>query len=495
MQQMKLFLQKLSAQNYEGLDNYLRNAEAQSLSLEREILTLLKEERMHDFYYIYLCSYLLNCYSRVEYLELILEAISVSDMYNVLQKRFLLDQIEAYRFRNPLVTSELCDKLEQKIYDEVVAELQGKIKVTVAKKECRNPKEVVVLTDYFLSEKHAPTHSTLERCYTLQKKCGKNVSIVSIAENIPGATVPYYNVIYPNVVDILDGLHTYVYKGEEFTIYQSKWQDNEMERYQEIVSYVEKINPYYIVYVGNRNPIADLLNQYCPVVTVATIFSKLPQSRTAFAMLGRNATEEEHKKSSYEIVEVPFTFELTEKLRDYTRKELCIPKDKFVMAVVGNRLDADVTDEFLAYMKKIENGFLLFLGSFHTYEEKKQKFSYLEDRSLSMGQVKDVVGILECADIYVNPKRQGGGFSVIEAFHVGIPAVSIAYGDVYAAAGADFCVNSYEEMVEEIERYFSDKEYYEQKSMRAKEREKEMTNGAEVFADGIQQMLASKKFY
>lgn len=47
----------------------------------------------------------------------------------------------------------------------------------------------------------------------------------------------------------------------------------------------------------------------------------------------------------------------------------------------------------------------------------------------------DVVGVLGCMDLYVNPKRLGGGFSVIEAFHAGIPAVSIRYGDVSVAAG------------------------------------------------------------
>lgn len=40
----------------------------------------------------------------------------------------------------------------------------------------------------------------------------------------------------------------------------------------------------------------------------------------------------------------------------------------------------------------------------------------------------------ELMDLYVNPKRSGGGYSIIEAFSVGIPGVTLRNGDIAAAA-------------------------------------------------------------
>jgi hypothetical protein len=41
----------------------------------------------------------------------------------------------------------------------------------------------------------------------------------------------------------------------------------------------------------------------------------------------------------------------------------------------------------------------------------------------------DLPGILRCADIYVNPPRMGGGFSVAEAMAEGLPVTSLSGSD------------------------------------------------------------------
>ena len=118
----------------------------------------------------------------------------------------------------------------------------------------------------------------------------------------------------------------------------------------------------------------------------------------------------------------------------------------------------------------------------------------LLQKSISLGRVNDVLGILECMDLYVNPKRRGGGFSVMEAFKAGIPAVTIAFGDVAAAAGTEFCVENYEEMLDVIEKYIEDKVFYQEKCELAKLRVEKMTNGAREFKEGIEKMLVSTNF-
>lgn len=56
----------------------------------------------------------------------------------------------------------------------------------------------------------------------------------------------------------------------------------------------------------------------------------------------------------------------------------------------------------------------------------------------------------ECMDLYVNPKRSGGGSSVAESLYKGLPVVTLPVGDVSAAAGESFRVADYGEMAETI---------------------------------------------
>ena len=90
---------------------------------------------------------------------------------------------------------------------------------------------------------------------------------------------------------------------------------------------------------------------------------------------------------------------------------------------------------------------------------------------------------MDICDLYVNPKRLGGGFSVIEAFAKGIPGVYVKEGDVYTAGGDDFAVDDYNEMTDTIIKYMEDKEFYKTQAKKAKERAKLMTSSESALMD------------
>ena len=79
-------------------------------------------------------------------------------------------------------------------------------------------------------------------------------------------------------------------------------------------------------------------------------------------------------------------------------------------------------------------------------------------------------------DLYINPRRLGGGFSIAEAFFKGKPGITINYGDVAAAAGPDFCVESYQEMVSLIIKYMNDDVFYSDMAKKGLERVNELTD-------------------
>ena len=100
----------------------------------------------------------------------------------------------------------------------------------------------------------------------------------------------------------------------------------------------------------------------------------------------------------------------------------------------------------------------------------------------------------ECCDLYINPKRLGGGTSVAEALYKGLPAVTLDYGDVGVGAGSDFLVKDYEEMYKKVILYAQDKEFYEKMSKRARERAVELMNSRSEFLKIIQKAEESDAF-
>ena len=66
-------------------------------------------------------------------------------------------------------------------------------------------------------------------------------------------------------------------------------------------------------------------------------------------------------------------------------------------------------------------------------------------------------------DLYLNPDRLGGGFSSAMALIAGLPVVTLPNCDVAYNVGEEFVVSDYEEMMQTIKRYVSDRKFYEQK--------------------------------
>ena len=91
----------------------------------------------------------------------------------------------------------------------------------------------------------------------------------------------------------------------------------------------------------------------------------------------------------------------------------------------------------------------------------------------------------ECCDLYVNPKRSGGGSSVSEALYQGIPAVTLPVGDVSVAAGADFWVPDYSTMKQLILRYATEKEFYDRMAVLARKRAEELIDSKTLFGKSI----------
>jgi len=482
----------------EAIEEKIEQGIYQKAAAEREVLQLLSSELMYDSYFIYLLSFAVKCFKNPEHLELLCDLVATNDYMSPMSRKFALHQIKAFLIRCPELETANVKKLIGSLEEQIRAYLLSCYQIKRRPKEQRSDGKVLVLTHGFLGEAHPVSRSALERCVSLQKELGKEVQLISTGEDCTMEdSVPLYHIEVRNRNEQFDGNHVYEYRGEQIALYQPVSPANNLTAIRDLLVSVIESNPQFVVYVGEQSFVADLINEFCPVLAVSTTFSVLQRTHTEFVMVGRKATPQEKEQSYGEVLESLFTFQLKEKKRTYTREGLGIPEGRFVLAVVGTRLDSDVNLEFLYAMQPLmeKNCHLLFVGKFDSYERWCKKLPWLRAYSTSLGMVDDVTGILTCADLYVNPNRLGGGFSVAEGFDAGIPAVTTPYGDVAVAAGEAFWVKDYGEMVSQIKKYRSDEGFYDTMVAAAKRRLEELTGESGSFAKAVQSMLESPRFY
>lgn len=74
-------------------------------------------------------------------------------------------------------------------------------------------------------------------------------------------------------------------------------------------------------------------------------------------------------------------------------------------------------------------------------------------------------------NIYLNPIRNGGGYSIAEAMFYGLPVLNIKDSEAGdSCSGLENSLNNYEEYIEKIKKLYKDKEYYNINSKKMKEK-------------------------
>jgi glycosyltransferase involved in cell wall biosynthesis len=285
------------------------------------------------------------------------------------------------------------------------------------------------------------------------------------------------------------------YEGESFPYVQFDDNMPNLPDAEGFFCFVEKYKPEYIVNIGGSSLLIDTCSKLVPVLNINTVTS-ITRTEATVQALGRKVTEEDEEllkllgKSKEDVIEGRFTFSLKPQQHNFTRQEFGIPEEKetFVMVVVGGRLTTEFTQELRDVLHKaLQMGaVLLIIGKMDTYEKFCDRDEVFKKQSRYLGIQNEFLPILDHCDLYVNPKRAGGGTSVIEAMYKGCPAVSLNEGDVSIGAGEEFCVSTYAEMQDMIVKYMTDKEFYDTMSKKAKQRAEYMLDSDSAFVEIVQ---------
>lgn len=159
---------------------------------------------------------------------------------------------------------------------------------------------------------------------------------------------------------------------------------------------------------------------------------------------------------------------------------------------MGWRLDDEVTG---AYLKMLEEAVgeepaihVVFVGRFHRFGEALAGYPVLQAHATNLGEQQDVLAVLECMDLYVNPARSGGGSSAAEALSKGLPVVTLPVGDVAVAAGEIFEVEDYPAMQRQILRYAADHRLYAEMTQKARARAELLLDSKAGFGQALMEI-------
>jgi len=457
-----------------------------------QLLLYMEKEGKICIYVLYRL-FLLSMLMQLEYLPehtnaYLAEVLNVPD-FGEDNYYFVWNQFKGVSLKNLVALDDTSSGFLDCLYRESYKGYKEKAKKVLKKilSGERYPNRILILTIQFLKIDHAPTKTVLERCKTY-KKMGKEVYLINTTEHqtLPGC-IPFFSPQIGNVADEYKAVEILGIGGDEEIWFRQL--DNNIsiwERFLLLLEYIKQIKPWYILSIGTGSMLADLCSNVVPCASMALAFSTLPKTENCIRILGRNLRQDESESDEIrDVIESRFTFELKPQKMHFTRQQYQIPEDKFVLVVVGIRLDFEITSEFCDILEALcKNGcFVVFAGVYNTYDKLEESNLLLAQNSTFIGYCDDMQALMEICDLYVNPRRLGGGFSVIEAFAKGVPGVYLKTGDVYTAGGEAFSVSDFDEMEQTILKYKEDKKFYEVMSDKAKKRAEFMTSSLEAMKE------------
>lgn len=403
--------------------------------------------------------------------------------YQITHKRF----VQAYRFDS--AASFILSRFYKHIYLRYKSSITDEM--CWIPPEERNKNFIVVMTSQFISITHGPTKTALDRCRVLQEHMHKQIILINTSEALAYTDYrPFFNFILPNYAqDCLNTQHI-EYENATYRYFQYDATTPCISSITDILAFIRKNKPYCIFTIGGNSIMSDMCSNLVPTISISLAPSDLTTTEGTFQVIGRKITDEDITliqklgKDKEHILSSIFTSSFKAQTKHLTRSELNLPEDACLALVVGGRLQDEIQDDFFNMMIPTirYNVFYVFAGCFDSYEKYMNKYPVLQSSCAFIGFAEDILAVNECCDIYVNPKRIGGGTSVAEALHMGLPVVTFHYGDGGLGAGEEFHVSDYDEMTQVIIQYATDKEFYAAMSEKATARAAVLTDSVSAFS-------------
>ena len=329
----------------------------------------------------------------------------------------------------------------------------------------RNANRIVIITEQMLNDNHSPTRVVLNHIFYLQQ-LGYDILVFSCPSDAYLAEGVWYRYWHAVSTEEYHGkTMVRIFRDEQVRFHQINLCGADcMESYRGMIDFIREWNPLFVYEIGLVNAIGDMLTgmttvvsemlsiKDCSVSNAQIIVRMEENEKNIEDQINRNM--ESYQTQLWIKEDMPIFFEKDQ--IEVTRNQLHLPEDKFLIAVVGNRLDRECGLEFVELLRNILQNIpkvgVVIIGDTKELNAHLQEY----DNSYCIGYQKHLQNVYNVMDLYLNPERAGGGYSAQMALQEGLPIVTLPGGDVAYMAEKDFTVADYEEMYAVVQRYVQD---------------------------------------
>lgn len=206
-------------------------------------------------------------------------------------------------------------------------------------------------------------------------------------------------------------------------------------RWQMMMSAISAFSPDVILFCGLFSPLVDALYQHYPLVGLNVHALPLLQSVDVWLSADQPPVIDPEMVWGLEFAATqvhyyPYRLNRIQRQTNIQRSDLGISNDAVLWISVGARLNKEISanwaSDILKLLARYPNVHWLLVGVNTLPGVLNAENS---QRIHALGYRTDVIDLLDMADIYLNPPRIGGGFSVAEAMAQGLAVVSFANSD------------------------------------------------------------------
>jgi len=310
---------------------------------------------------------------------------------------------------------------------------------------------VVVVTNQFLSPKHQPSRDVLDLTRVLEERLGREAIILN-TNMMPGRHLSRFVPPFAATVEeSLNGKTILGFGGRDYRLLSRAVSGMDADKIRWFMDAIEWYDPDVVIGFGGSSIIADLVASARPTVCVPTTSGFLTTLADIALDYGGGTRPTLDPRPAASWRPYRFKFALRGEAVAASRARWGVSDEAVLHVVVGNRLDQEVDDAFIAVLERIvdrvEGAVVLFAGVVSGLPERLAR-SRRGDALRALGHVADIRGLLGVSDLFLNPRRTGGGGSAANALADGVVPISLDQGDVSRVVGPAFVVRDYEAMVE-----------------------------------------------
>lgn len=462
-------------ENSINITNYIisNNNDAKKQNFINEILESL--ERLNDLVFIkkinLLFTLLYSVKQRDEIVKKIWSLVN-EDNTDIFRHQNILKNLNVMMFRKEIKADDIYYQYIRKGVLKITEQYKKLFDAPLKNKLSSN--RMVILIDQLLGKYHAPTKVLMKLCNQLLENTEYQIDIIVEENLIPSSEEKYATEYFvANPSKQCKEEHKQYFSNKRVKIFYSDPEKSRMDRVKEQIEIIKDRKPEIIFSLSSFSIVQNLLYTNYPIVYYSFGMEYSPGLANLYLYKNqKRALEIEKLGDGNETSQILYFINdpiFHESDKEIKRENLSLKNEDFVIITVGNRLNTEIDNELL-------KNIIPLLTSDKTYKwlivSPELPKSIISDYGNLLGtQIihihfeEDLLALTKICDVFLNPNRVGGGYSVSVAMKVGIPVLTTTFeSDGLIAVGRENSSgDTYEDLILELTKLRYSTDYWRSK--------------------------------